>query len=219
MGRKRDEYVWELATTVTDLFASGKTDPSADEIAEAHFPGKALGGEIHEGIRKRLHRIRDVLQEDFGHPVYLLNTRYYARFRGKPPTTAAEARLCLPIGQGVTANGIGPQTDPATASIFEAALNMNVASGAGKLKKSLDSAVEAVERHQLNEEAGAAIIREATRLSEPAQPELAKAIGFGRTQPVLPVEPSSGTVALLPLDAEFQLGEAEPVEEGDENSG
>ncbi len=60
---KRDEYVWELATTVTEMFAVGTTDPSATEIAQAHFPGKALGGEIHEGIRKRLHRIRDVLSE------------------------------------------------------------------------------------------------------------------------------------------------------------
>ncbi|HAC47159.1 MAG TPA: hypothetical protein DGB72_01815 [Gemmatimonadetes bacterium] len=214
---KRDEYVWELATTVTEMFAVGTTDPSAVEIAQAHFPGKALGGEIHEGIRKRLHRIRDVLSEDFGHPVYLLNTRYYARFRGKPPTTAAEARLCLPIGQGVTANGIGLQTDPATAAIFQAALSMNVASGAGKLKKSIDSTVDAVERHHLNEEDGAAIIRDASRRSEPEHSELAKAIGVGRVQPTLPVvEPSSGSVAVLPMDMDIEAPQADV--EGDEDS-
>ncbi len=88
---------------------------------------------------------------------------------------------------------------------------MNVASGAGKLKKSLDSTVDAVERHQLNEDAGAAIIREASRLSEPAEPELARAIGSGRTQPVLPAELSpAAVVEQLPLHADPAPPEAEP---------
>ena len=63
--RPRDPYVIELAQTVNVMFGEGKFDPSADEIAEVHFPDRDLGGEIVEGIRKRLRKVRDVLEVDY----------------------------------------------------------------------------------------------------------------------------------------------------------
>ena len=48
----RDQYIIELAETAHKLFESGVTDPSATEIAEAHFDGKALGGDIVESVRR-----------------------------------------------------------------------------------------------------------------------------------------------------------------------
>jgi hypothetical protein len=88
-----DQYIIQLAETVHNMFERGVTDPSAQEIAEAHFPGKALPGDIIESVRKQLHRVRTVLLEDYDQPVYLLSRTYYNRFRSKATTVFAAKRL------------------------------------------------------------------------------------------------------------------------------
>jgi len=103
-------YVLELAHTVNDMFAEGKNDPSFREIAAEHFPGKALGEEVIDRIRKRLHQIRDVLERDFEQPVCLLSQAYYSQFRLTPPKNMAQARRCIPRANGLGVAGIRLQT-------------------------------------------------------------------------------------------------------------
>src|SRR5438132_12656823 len=105
MGAK-DHFVTQVAATVSGMFEENP-DPSADEIAKAHFPERALAPEIIESIRKRLHRIREVLETVYDLPVYLLSFTYYSRFRDAPPATNSDARRCVPgTGPGARVEGI-----------------------------------------------------------------------------------------------------------------
>ncbi len=169
-------YVEELAQTTEKLFEKGVSDPSADEIAEEHFPERALGGEIVEGIRKRLAKIRDVLENELGHPVYLLSNTYYLRYRHEPPTTEAEARRCLPLGQGVRPVGIRLQTEGDSDLIWQAMVKQNLDSGAGKVKKSVDRTLEAWQENRLEKPRAAAILEGAARRALPSKPELAQEV-------------------------------------------
>ncbi len=159
------EYVEELAQTVNMLFANDVTDPSTREIAEAHFPGLALGGEIIEGIRKRLHKICDVLEGDYGHPVVLVSRTYYSRFRKEKPKTMADAMRCHPIGYGKNQFGIYLPTDTEDL-VYRAMLQSNRAQGAGKVKRNADRAVDAADGDRLTE----------LQRTLPARPELAQRV-------------------------------------------
>lgn len=169
------QYVVELAQTVNQMFADGKTDPSADEIAAAHFPGKALGGEIVAGIRKRLHKVRAVLEIDYEHPVTLVSGTYYSRFRHNPPIIDADARRCLPIGQGVSAEGIYLQRS-ATDLIWQAMVSLGLAQGAGRVKRSANRVLDAVEEQRLSERRAAELLAETQRRAAPTKPELAEQV-------------------------------------------
>jgi hypothetical protein len=170
--RGREPYVTELAQTVATLFVEGNTDPSADEIAAKHFEGKALGGEIIEGIRKRLRRVRDVVEQDFELPVYLLNHTYYARFRKDPPATDADARRCIPGGFHVVAAGIRLNEGEGDL-IYQAHLSQNLVSGAGKLKKNLDRTLDAAEDGRLSNPQAATVMDRGRRRAEPEKLALA----------------------------------------------
>ena len=159
-------YVTQLAATVNDMFAEGNTDPSAEEIATAHFEGKALAGEIIESVRKRLNRVRDALAEFYNHDVYLLNRRYYVRYRHNQPTTEAEARLCLPIGHGVQASGIRLNTGE-NDLIYQVSLSHGMASGAGKVKKGANRTLHAVEDHRLEMPRAAAMLQRVQNQAAP----------------------------------------------------
>lgn len=174
--RTREPYVIELAQTVNSLFSKGTNDPSAEEIAEAHFPDRALGGEIIEGIRKRLRRIRNILEEDYEHPVYLLTHTYYSRYRHEPPTTEAEGRRCIPGGYGISSAGLRLHTDGETDLIWQAMISQNLISGAGKVKKSVDRTVNAVEEKRLPKPRAAAILDVARQRIAPENPALARKI-------------------------------------------
>lgn len=174
--RTRDPYVVELAQTVNKMFAAGETNPSADEIAEKHFSGMALGGEILDGVAKRLGKIRDVLQTDFNHSVCLLSGTYFTVHKnGDPPTTEAEARRCIPGGYKIPAVGIHLQKGDDDL-IYQAMLGMNLASGAGKTKKSVDLTLEAVEDHSITEPRAARILDRARRKAAPKKPALQKRV-------------------------------------------
>ena len=166
-------YVIELGQTVISLFESGTTDPSAAEIAEANFPGKALGGEIIEGVRKRLGRIRDFVEENYPElPICLVSETYYVRFRDTSPTTAADARKCLPVGYGKGQEGIRMQSGEDDL-IWKEAISLNLAQGAGKMKKSGDRTVRALEGHHLSEKEAARMLTAPQKDYQLEKPEVA----------------------------------------------
>jgi len=169
------DYVEELAETINRMFGAGISDPSAREIAEAHFPEKALGGEITEGIRKRLHKIRDILEQDYLHPVCLVSRTYYSRFRREAPKTVADAARCLPIGYGKKQQGVYLQRG-ADDLIWEAMLQSNLASGAGKVKRSANRALDGVEGGRLSAQRAGELLSETRQHLAPDKPELAEQV-------------------------------------------
>ena len=185
----RDQVITELAQTVSELFAEGKTDPSADEIAKAHFPERALAPEVVESVRKRLNRVREVLETIHDKPVYLLSHTYYAGFRKNPPDNNAKARRCLPgIGPGARVGGIRLHTTGDDDLIYQAMLDQNYSSGAGKVRRQSNRVLTAVEEHRLDEPHAASIMRRGIEQAEPENAALKrkvlthkpKAIGAGK---------------------------------------
>lgn len=174
MGAK-DHFVTQVAATVNGMFAENP-DPSADEIAKAHFPNYALAPEIIESIRKRLHRIRAVLETVYDLPVYLLSYTYYSRFRDSPPATDAEARRCVPgIGPGARAEGIRLHTGDSD-RLYQAWLDQNYASGAAKVKKQSDRVLSAVQDDRLAKPHAGSIMRRGFKQAEPKNPKLAREV-------------------------------------------
>lgn len=173
----RDQFVTELAHTVNKMFAKGNTDPNADEIAKAHFPDYALAPEIVESIRKRLHRIREVLETVYEQPVYLLSYIYYARFRQFAPLTDADARRCVPgIGPGARVAGIRLHTDGDKDRIYQAMFDQNYSSGAQKVKKQSNRVLTAVEDHRLQKPHAASIMRRGLEQANPDNIKLARKV-------------------------------------------
>jgi hypothetical protein len=173
----RDQFVIELAQTVNEMFAKGYTDPSADEIAKAHFPDYALAPEIIESIRKRLHRIREVLETVYEHPVYLLSYIYYSRFRRFAPMTDADARRCVPgIGPGARVEGIRLHTDGDKDRIYQAMFDQNYSSGARKVRRQSNRVLSAVEDHRLEEPHAASIMRRGMDQASPDNIKLARKV-------------------------------------------
>jgi len=172
MARDKD-YVIELGRTVHELFGRGVTDPSAAEIAEAYFPEKVLGGETIEGVRKRLSQIREFLEENYPEfPICLVSQTYYVRFRDTPPTTVADARRCLPVGHAVKKAGIRRQSGEDDL-IWQEAIRLGFASGAGAMKKNADRAVGAYESHLISQEDATRLLTEAQDRAQPRKPEIA----------------------------------------------
>lgn len=167
----RDHYVLELAASINAMFADGKIDPSADEIAEYHFEGKALGGEIVDGVRKRLSKLRNILHDDYEHPVYLVSNKYYAKFRFKLPVLTADARKCIPFGRKKLAAGIRLHTDGDNDKIYTASLAQIAAMGAGKVKRTKNDIIDSVDGGQLSEERGGELMKDTKRKIEPRKKE------------------------------------------------
>ena len=176
MATRDKQYVIELARTVNQLFADEFYDPSAEEISQAHFPERALGGEIIEGVRKRLPKIRQVLDEDFDQPVCLVNRVYFSRFRQELPTTEAEARRCLPIGHGMMAVGLHRHIGGDSDLIWTASKGQNLGMGAGRFKKSGDEIVKAVADHRLSEPRAKTLLERGRKLAVLENPKLERKI-------------------------------------------
>jgi hypothetical protein len=171
----REPYVLELAHTVNEIFGKGKNDPSFREIAAAHFPGKALGEEVVDGIRKRLHKIRDVLEHDYEQPVCLLSHVYYSRFKTTPPSNMAEARRCIPGGNGLGVAGIRLHTGDDD-MIWQSMVAMNFSAGAGKVKKQADRVLDAVQDHRLETPRAKSLLVNAQQEMEPENPALQRKV-------------------------------------------
>ena len=171
---KADYYVDELAETIDNMFIAGKLDPSAREVAEEHFQKTILGGEIIDGIRKRLPRIKNILALVFEHPVYLVNERYYVKFKkkNKIPITEKEARSCLPTGHGVRSYGIRLNTDADNDLIYRASLDRDLKSGTAKTKISADRVLSDVDDGRMSENLGASIMDQTDRQLMPKHPAL-----------------------------------------------
>jgi hypothetical protein len=184
----REQYIIELAETVHKLFGNDVTDPSAREIAEAHFPDRALVGDIIESVRKRLHKVRAVLEEDYDQPVYLLSRTYYNRFRRNPPQNESDARRCIPTGYGKQTEGIRLQTNGDDDLIYQATLSHSFSAGAGLVRKQTNRVVHAVEDERLGEPRAGSMLYRAAKQAESENPALVnklvrnqpKAIGAGK---------------------------------------
>jgi len=186
----RDQFVTEVAQTVSVMFTKGNTDPSADEIAKAHFPDYALAPEIVESIRKRLHRIREVLETVYDLPVYLLSYVYYSRFRKFAPLTDADARRCVPgIGPGARVEGIRLHTDGDKDRIYQAMFGQNYSSGARKVKRQSNRILTAVEDHRLEEPHAASIMRLGLEQANPDNIKLARKVMATAPRKGLPQQP------------------------------
>jgi hypothetical protein len=104
-----DNYNRELAASINKLFEQGKLDPNALEIALFHFEGKSVGGEVIDGIRKRLPKIARMLEEDYERPACVVGEKYYTIFRNQPglfPFVEEDGSKILPLGPGVRPMGI-----------------------------------------------------------------------------------------------------------------
>jgi hypothetical protein len=166
------EYVLELASTANQLFAEGLNDPQAAEIAHKHFGDRSLGGEIIEGVRKRLPRIRRVLSEDYGAETVPLSRTYYTRFRRQPPTTVADARRCLPVGHGVRQEGLY-RLSGADDLIWSEWQQLQANTGARKVKHRYDIILGAVASGHLTPTMAAEALAEIAERAQPDDRELA----------------------------------------------
>lgn len=91
------------------MFAKNRLDPDAIEVGNFHFGGKALGGEVIDGIRKRLPKIAQMIEQDYELRACVVSEKYYTLFRDQPalfPMTEEDATKCLPLGVGVRPMGI-----------------------------------------------------------------------------------------------------------------
>lgn len=170
----RDQYTYELADTVSDIFRGGSNDPSASEIAHAHFGKPNLGGEIVEGVRKRLHKVRDILQgEDYGLNVCLLGIRYYVEhrldkrkrkpYRTAKPVNKQEARMCLPVGQGYSGEGLWLSTGGTEDVIWQASIELGINAGGGRLKRGIDRTIAGVADGRIPSERGGELLNGARK--------------------------------------------------------
>lgn len=165
-------YTLRLADTVVQMFANGIIDPSAAEIADAHFaPQSDLGTEIAEGIRQRLIKIRDIVEEIHGIPCALVSEVYYVRFRVTPPTEIRDAYLCIPGGYGKGRHGIRKH-DGDGDMIWRATQERNLISAGGKEKKSVDRVLAAVATGDVSNENALALIGSLREAAEPDRPEI-----------------------------------------------
>ncbi len=168
----KDAYLQDLAATVEKMFGDNRTDPSAQEIAIEHFGTDVLGGEIYDGVCKRIKAICKVLGETYGLKVCIVNARYYLKtakrpnYRDKPPETDAEARSCLPLGHGVKTFGVKLCTGE-NDRIYQAAIGQGFASGGAKLKLNIDRTIEGYEAGNIPEEKAVPMINDARLKSTP----------------------------------------------------
>jgi hypothetical protein len=126
-----DSYNRELAASINKLFEQKKLDPNALEIAQFHFEGKSVGGEVIDGIRKRLPKIARMMEQDYERRVCVVSEKYYTIFRNQPemfPLTEGDATRFLPLGTGVRPMGIRlcPDVDD---PIYRAAIKNGLVSG------------------------------------------------------------------------------------------
>jgi hypothetical protein len=168
-----DKYTNELAATVVRMFNDGLQDPSADEIAEEHFPDKALGGEIADGIRKRFLKIRDIVEEQYEIPCALVTETYYTVYRHRPleTMTVRDAYRCIPGGYHNPRYGIRKQQGDDDL-IWRATVERNLISAAGKEKKSVDRVLAAVASEDISSENARELIDQLRDRATPDKPEI-----------------------------------------------
>ena len=85
----------QLAETINNMLKKGIIDPSAEEIAKEHFPGRLLWPGIISSTRKQLPGAKKILVKVNGLSVCLLSELYYDKYRKNPPKNESEASQCI----------------------------------------------------------------------------------------------------------------------------
>lgn len=170
-------FVEELARTVSEMFVAGKHSPRYEEIVKQYYGTVAYGGSTEEDARKKLARIKVILERDYKLQCCLVGNRFYTVFRRKVPNTLADARLCLPLGNGNGAQGIHLCTG-VDDLIWQASKELNVTSGARKAQKSFDDVTTAIANGRLTKEKAGELLYTGMRNVAPSdEPAAGKAIG------------------------------------------
>jgi len=176
-------YIERLTETTVQLISDGNVDPSAEEIAEAHFPEHGLVGEITESVRKRLDHIKKQIEIDYPQTgtLVLVNQKYYRLYRKRGVETDTEALECLPHnGDGNMMFGI--RRCSRDDRIWKADVRRNQKTGAGKVRKTGDRVLLAHGHGDASDEDAAAILRESLVLSQPTNVEKAQQLLSGRKE-------------------------------------
>lgn len=164
----------ELAETVKELFAKGKTTLTPTMVCKAHFQKKALSRAIVEDVRKRLCKVKVILERDFKVAAYLVGPGYFEKYEDHMPKTISEAMECMPIGKGNKAQGIKLHTDGEDDLIWQMTMKMQMSSGAGKFRKGMERAADAVSSHRIGRGMGTALLQLAARKAVPRDTEANK---------------------------------------------
>jgi len=153
---KEAEYLSSVAETVERLFDQGTDDPSAQEIAVAHW-GYGRGimpPDMITGVVHRLPRIRQALRER-GHEVFPVSEKYYENgYRDSTELAPDELGQALPCGRGKHQIGImrltGESADKAR-QMFEAWNGLKVRQSVGKVIVTARDVALAVDREYIAE--------------------------------------------------------------------
>ena len=187
----KDCYAVELARAVALLFADGCSDPSAEEIATAYFSGKIMGGEIIDGVRKRLKRIRTILEKDYLIPVYLVADYYYSPHCNRCPADSAQARKCICGGLHKSAAGVVAASD--NDIIYQEALKQNIISSVPKTAKAVLNIINAMNEGRMKLEDGGDLLNQLKakmevdnhlKLTTPQDSLMQKAMAAAKKRPV-----------------------------------
>lgn len=144
-----------LTKAVLDLVDGGLRDPSVSEIAAQAFPHlieppndpldqpPGLGGEVYDGIAKRLGKICLELEAGEGRLAATVNERYYqGKFRRAASISAAQAAVLIPSAH-LKAQGIRVTIDGEDDPVYLAWQRANGKAGAtrvGRASSALDIA-------------------------------------------------------------------------------
>jgi hypothetical protein len=183
MTRQRDPWITEYVEIADAMFDEGITDPSAEEIAERYANGRAVSPRLVGDIRQSLRRLRVILESEYNRPVSLVNDTYYSDFRHSLLMDDATAKQCVARGNGNGAAGLRLRTGDDDL-IYQATLEVNYASGTGKIKKNSNRLLDATANGNLPKPRAAFILNQVAERVQPDNRELAQQVmGFLEAPP------------------------------------
>lgn len=171
----------ELAETVKDLFSKGQTTLVPKQIAKAHFQKRGLSKPMIEDVRKRLAKVKLILERDFKLATYLVGPGYFEKYIDHMPKTITEAMECMPIGKGNKTQGIKLHTDGEDDLIWQMTMKMQMSSGAGKFRRGMERAADAVSSKRIGRGMGTALLQLAARKCVPHDSEANKEMRLALT--------------------------------------
>ena len=168
----RDPYVNRIVKAALALIRDdGIRDPSVSEIAcrmlkepppsEPLAQPPQLGGEIYNGVVKRLKKVRQQLEDVHGVQCALISSQYYLqRFRDLGVDDLNDARLCMPSGSGNKSVGLFAVVPGAKGGnlVYQAWLEFNGKSGGSRTNRALVQTLKAHETGALTFDEGSHIV-------------------------------------------------------------
>lgn len=164
-----------LAGTVSKLFGNGRTDPSGEEIADAHYGSRRKVW----AVRNQLIPVRDYMRDVANPPhsmIHLVSETYYDEFRLSLPTNRTDARRCLPIGRGKQSWGLRIPID-IDDRIWLASIGQNYATAVGKGGVNLERLAIAMDQGMISQQAFRGIIQDAVDRGQVSINEVKAIIG------------------------------------------